>query len=322
MEQYLKVIKKAKRVAIFSHENPDPDTIGSSIALCRLLEGAGKHVELFCGSSVPENFGFLEYYVRYNTSKLEDFDLYIAVDVAEEYMLGTYSEAFLKFTNTIKIDHHMSGTEYAKINKVFPYSACAVGIFEVAEKLKLKITSDVATELYFGICGDTGLFRYNNTDSKTFLTSAKLLDAGADFKFVYREFFDKKTVPYVKMTSKCLLNAKLNDEYKYVIMTASKDDYKKYGFPEESSIGNLPHSYLNCGYNIGVVLKERDDGIHCSFRSKFEYDVAKIAEKLGGGGHKNASGCLIKKDLKTATLEVEKEIKNYLKNYDKGESQC
>ena len=70
---------------------------------------------------------------------------------------------------------------------------------------------------------------------------------------------------------------------------------------------------MNCGYKIAAILKQKHDGIHCSFRSKFEFDVSKIAEKFGGGGHKNAAGCSIIDTLTNAENSVEREIKNYLR---------
>ena len=96
-------------------------------------------------------------------------------------------------------------------------------------------------------------------------------------------------------------------------MSVSTDDYNKFGANENESIGNLPNVFLSCGYKIAVILKQKRDGIHCSFRSKFDFDVSKIAEKFGGGGHKNASGCLIIDSLTNAENLVEKEIKIYLK---------
>ena len=94
----------------------------------------------------------------------------------------------------------------------------------------------------------------------------------------------------------------------------TKDDYQKFGVSEEEVIGNLPNTYLNCGYKVAVVLKEKDDGIHCSLRSKFEFDCSKIAEVFGGGGHKNASGCKIENSLSEAKTLMANAIKEYLKN--------
>ena len=180
-------------------------------------------------------------------------------------------------------------------------------------KLKIKIDYKIATPLYLAICGDTSLFRNNNTDSETFDVAGKLLENGAEIRRVYGEFFDKKNVSYIKLSSSVLLGAKINDEYGFVIMSASKEDYEKYNASTDENVGNLANSYLNCGYKIAVVIKEKEDGLHCSLRSKFEYDCSKIAEVFGGGGHKNASGCKIQKDIESAKKDIESQIIKYLR---------
>lgn len=313
MQDFLKLIKKTDKIAIFSHENPDPDAIGSALALCKLLENAGKKVGLFCSGEMSEKYDFLRYYDKYNTESFENFDLFIAVDVASLEMLGKFGEIFSKNLNTIRLDHHTSGSNFAKINVCMPYSACALLIFEIANKLKLKITPEIATDLYFAVCGDTSIFHNNNTDSKTFLVCSKLLELGADPKFVYSEFFDKKTVPYVKLTSKCLLGAELEKNHDYAIMTASLDDYKECKAESTESIGNLLHTYLACGFKMVAILKETDDGIRCSLRSKAEYDCTVVAEIFGGGGHKNAAGCTISGNLDGAKKKLKKALKEYFK---------
>ena len=276
----------------------------------------GKEVHLFCESKIPENYYFLNDAKLYEDN-MKEYDCLISVDVANEKMLGKYQEKFLNFENTIRIDHHMNGNNFARHNVVKPYSACSILIYEIAKCLKVKIDSEIATKLFFAICGDTGIFRNNNTDSMTFDIVSKLLDSGAEIRRVYSEFFDKKTVSFVKLSSHCLESAVINDEYGFAILVAKKEDYERYGVdPENDTLGNLPNSYLSCGYKISVILKEKDDGIHCSLRSKFEYDVSKIAQNFGGGGHKNASGCLIDDLVENATLKMSEAIKLYLNEYN------
>ena len=259
------------------------------------------------------NFGFLEGFEDYNKSELGEFDLYISVDVASGELLGKYEELFLNKQNTIKIDHHEKGTNFAKHNVVKKYSACAILIFELLKALKVKINEKIATCLYFGICGDTGIFKNNNTDSKTFAVCAELFDAGADFKTIYSEFFEKRTLSNLYLTSNAIMSAYVSDDGQFSVMTVSTDDFDRFGASENEHIGNLPHSFLNCGHKISVILKQKKDGIHVSFRSKFEYDVSKIAEKFGGGGHKNAAGCSIIDGLGNAERMVIDAVKNYLK---------
>lgn len=313
MKNVIRLIKENNSFALFSHENPDPDTIGSTLALKEVLERMGKTVYLYCESEIPESYYFLEESKLYE-QELAMVDCMIAVDIASEHMLGKYKDAFLNFNKTIKIDHHTSGDNFAKYNWIENYSACAILIYELTLALKVPIHADVATRLYFGICGDTGLFKNTNTDAKTFDVSARLLEAGAKIRTVYAEFFDKKTVPYVKMSSHCLESAITNEKYGYAILQATKDDFKKYELPSENdNLGNLPNFYLACGYNIAVILKEKEDGIHCSLRSKFDFDVSIIAKTFGGGGHKNASGCLITGTIKNAKKLLQTEIEKYIK---------
>ena len=313
MKKYLKNLKLANSIALFSHENPDADTIGSTVALRRILMSMGKQVDMFCESEIPSSYHFLEETKTYN-KKFREYDMLVSVDTAHEDMLGKYKDLFLNFPNTLKVDHHLNGSAYGKRNHVRPYSACAIVVYEIAQSLKIKIDEETATALYFGICGDTGIFRNSSTNSQVFDVASKLLEAGANIRRVYNNFFDKKTVPVVKITSDSLLNASVNDKFGYAILYAPKENYEKYGVnPEVDVLGNTPNTYVSCGYKIAVILKEKSDGIHCSFRSKPEYDVSKIAEVFGGGGHRNASGCLIQKSIADAEVDVKKAIENYLR---------
>lgn len=311
MRKVIKQLKKAQTIALFSHSSPDPDTIGSTIALFLALKQMGKNVSLFCSGELPTNFAFIEEYSLYNKS-FETYDLLVSVDTARSSMLGDFEERFLSHPNTARVDHHTGGEDYAKVNLVKHHSACAVLIFNLLKKAKAKITPKIATLLYFALAGDTGLFRNSGADAESFLIASKLIDFGADKNMIMKEYFDKKTVPFVQLTSSCLLNADINKKLGFVIMTASLDDYKKFGATVNENVGNLPNTYLACGFKIAVILKEKEDGISCSFRSAPDIDVSKIAEVFGGGGHKNAAGCLIEKTMAKAKADVKKAIKEYL----------
>ncbi len=318
MKNYLKILKKANKIAMFSHSSPDPDTIGSTIALYLAMTKAGKSVDLFCETEISESYHFLEESKLYNQVEFnkDNYDLLVVVDVAGLNMLGKFQEGFDLHTNTLRLDHHAKGELEAKVNVVKTYSACAILIYEVIKDLKIKIDSKIATALYFAVAGDTGIFRNNNTDSLTFKVAADLLDLGADIKKVYSEFFDKKTVPFTKLTANTILSAELNDEFGYAIMKVSLADFEKFNVLPDESVGNLANTYLSCGYKIASVLKEKEDGIHGSFRSKTEYDCSEIAATFGGGGHKNAAGFLIKKSLKEAIVDVKAAVETYLKNFN------
>ena len=58
--------------------------------------------------------------------------------------------------------------------------------------------------------------------------------------------------------------------------------------------------FVNYPLTVGEVeavamLKECEPGLYrTSLRSKGDVNVAKVAEKFGGGGHRNAAGCTLK----------------------------
>lgn len=313
MQNIVKSIKKVNKIAIFSHKGPDPDAIGSALALRQALLSMGKNVALFCDDDeILGNYEFIDGFEEYNKSELSDYELYISIDIASSELLGKYAEKFSNFEKTIKIDHHVKGEDFAKINYVKTYSACAIIIYELIKALKVKITDKIATSLYLGICGDTGIFKNCNTDSQTFRVCAELLDYGADYRQVYSEFFEKRTIENLYLTSNAIMTAYVSEDGQFSVMSVSSDDIRNFGASENEHIGNLPHVFLNCGHKISVILKQKNDGIHCSFRSKFEYDVSKIAEKFGGGGHKNASGCTIIDSLGNVEKRIIEAVKNYL----------
>lgn len=313
MQKLIQKIKEAKSIAIFSHISPDPDAIGSALALRRMLISLGKNADVYCSDEIREDYFFLADAKLYNTEN-RSHDLLISVDVSSSYRLGKFDNEFLKFDNTIKIDHHKTVEDFAKINYVVPCSASSVLIYELSKQLKISIDSETATLLYFGICGDTCIFTNSGTDPKSLIYAGELLEKGADKTKVYSEFFEKREVNEVHMKSHLLLGADINDALGYVIMDAPTRVYKKFNeSPDSIDIGNLPNTYLSCGYKIAAVLKQKEDGIHVSLRSKPEYDVSVVAERLGGGGHKNASGYLTKKSYSKAREELCLEIEKYLK---------
>ncbi len=314
MTKYLKMLKKANKIAIFSHISPDPDTIGSSLALRRILISLGKDVDVFCTDNIPESYNFLDDAKAYNGEVKEDYDLLVSVDVSSSNRLGVYEDMFLSHKNSVKIDHHKTSEGFGKVNYVKICSCSAIIVYEISKKLRAKIDEITASLLFMGLCGDTGLFRNNNTDEEAFRVAADLLSSGADIKKIYSEFFDKRKVGNVKLTSHLLLNAKLNDKFGFAIMQVTKEDYKNFDVDTKNdNLANVPNTYLACGYKIAAILKEKEDGIHVSMRSKPEYDVSIIATSFGGGGHKNAAGCTITKTLDKATKDLTKAIENYLK---------
>ncbi|HIW56015.1 MAG TPA: DHH family phosphoesterase, partial [Firmicutes bacterium] len=132
-------IKKADKIAIFSHTRPDGDTVGGVLALKKGLESIGKKCACFCDNAIPSRFSFLPGVGDYSLSPAEKYDLYIAVDCGELARLGENAVFFQKKVNTVNIDHHGSNDNFAEINYVAGYASTCEIVFELLDYMKISL---------------------------------------------------------------------------------------------------------------------------------------------------------------------------------------
>ena len=168
-------IEKAKKIVILTHENPDGDAIGSSLAMYIALKNINKQVDVI----IPEHskiFDFLPGAEDIKESSQEDYDLAISVDCADIKRLNGWSNYFEDAKTTISIDHHGSNKMFADYNYVDPVSpACAQILIVVLQFLGIEITKEIGNCLLTGIITDTGGFNYPGVTSETFEFAAGLL---------------------------------------------------------------------------------------------------------------------------------------------------
>ena len=290
MKNIVKTLKKSKSVAIFGHISPDPDCMGSMQGLAKILEQKGIKADVFvdtdkdCGEyplfNLNENFN--------GGIKASDYDTLIAVDVATKRMLGKYGDTFSNFENTISIDHHGSRDLEAKAIYCEAHSSsCSEIIYKLAKLLKAKVTPKIAGYLFAGIIGDTACFEHDNVTPQTHLIASELYKIGADTKTIIFELKKKQSFADIKLRSLVYESMVMKDQVAYVIFT--KEMLEKAGSDRTK---HFVPEMLNIEDNIFAFgINEKDDGSYSvSIRCKNGYDSCKIAEKYGGGGHKQASG--------------------------------
>jgi len=125
LDDILEEVKKAKTIVILTHESPDGDAIGSSLAVKLMVEQLGKKADVI----IPEYsrlFNFMPSVEEIKEeSDIKDYDLAISVDCGTLKRLAK-SEYYEKAKKTINIDHHGNNTMYGDLNYVNPVSpACA-----------------------------------------------------------------------------------------------------------------------------------------------------------------------------------------------------
>lgn len=321
MKKLISELKKSKRVAIIAHISPDPDCLSSMTALSCILKQFGKSTKLFVDTDKKRDiFDFYELTDGYNDDlNLNDFDTIITVDLPSIRQTGKYYEAISKFNNVLSIDHHASRDLPAKISYVEANrSSCSEIIFDLAIKMGAKITKQIANYIYAGIIGDTNCFQNDNTNVDTFRVASECLKYGADKNKIVFLFMKHQKSAEISLRKLGYENMKMQNNVAYVIFTLKM--FKQCGVDDCPMFVN---EMLNTDDNkISFVIKQKEKNTYTvSFRSKEGYNVSKIAQLFGGGGHLQASGCaFIGAPIRTAERiykECLKEI-NTVDNQIKG----
>ena len=288
-------IKNASNIAIFSHINSDPDAIGSSIALKLALESLNKNVAIFIEEPIHTNFDFLETKKHVNNSNIQSFDLAIGLDSPEPKRFGKNMSKFYKIKNSINIDHHLGNANYAKLNLVDVTSSSTANIiFNLLNVMKIEITSEIATCLYAGLCGDTGRFKHNNTTGKDFIVASKLYNHNADLQSVNFNLFSRMSVKEFNLLKLALNKAEFSLNGKFALICLNIKDFISTDTNMENTHFLIDYLMNIDGVKIAVVMsQEKQEEFKVSVRSRDSYCAQNIAKCFGGGGHFYASGCRI-----------------------------
>ncbi len=312
-----KALQKYNSFLILTHINPDGDALGCQLALAKILKRLNKAVYLFSDDKPPAMYDFLPGIdkIKVATDKTNiEFDAAIIIDCPSLNRVGRASKLI---TNQLKIfiDHHPGPKHEKSINLRDPKSAsCAEIIYDLCLKMNQKIDKTVATLLYVGIVTDTGFFKHPNTTSNSLLVAGSLLDLGVNAHDISKKINQNYTLKRLQLLGLALKNLKLYNDGEIATMLISLDMFKKTKtLPEDTEeFVNFPKSVKSV--KVAVLIREMAKGkSKISLRSNKAVDVNLIAAAFGGGGHKQASGCVIRDTLKRAEKQIVTQIKKGLK---------
>lgn len=306
-------IKKARRVLIATHINPDGDAVGSALALYHGLMAMGKEVTLSCADPVPGKLSFLpgaDQFVQAQALQGRSFDLSFAVDAADAGRIGNMGEVFFQSPVTVQVDHHPTNPGYAMVNEV-DGDAAAAGcvVYRLLTAMGCEITAEIAQCLYAGISTDTGNFSFENTDGEAFAIVAELVRAGLPLNEMSRKLFLLKEEAHVRLLGRALQTLRIFGSGKCACMQLTPADYAAAGASGEHSDGIVNYAMNLWGVQMAYLADEKEDGmVKVSLRALPPNNVAQVAQKFGGGGHVLAAGCRYKSTLKEMCAALEKEM--------------
>ena len=289
-------LQAANKILITAHIQPDGDAIGSTLATMLMLRSLGKSAQVFIDDSVRRNLHALPHFEEIRRpvdGETFDADLLLVLDTSID-RIGNVR----KLTNApiINIDHHVTniGDGCELYLEAKAAATCEI-IFKLARELGTTITPDIATCLYTGLATDTGFFQFSNTRAQTLAVASELITCGVSPNFI-SEQLEKKSLAEVIGLRDALASLKMFHGDKVAGMFLDNATVKKF----DSTEGFIDEIRVIDTVDVAFLITEKAPNVcRVSMRSK-GVDVAKIAAKLGGGGHLRAAGCTLKMTLAEA----------------------
>jgi len=315
LDNILEEIKKAEKIVILTHETPDGDAIGSSLAMKLALNQLGKEADVII-PKYSRTFNFLpDANEIKKESEVERYDLAIAVDGATLKRLAGV-EYFEKAKTKIQIDHHSVNGMYADYNFVNPVApACCEILLGMFEYFGIEITPEIGTCIIAGIITDTGGFQYAGVTAETFEFAAELLQKGVNISNVYQKVLSTKTRAHFELSRLVSGRMEFFENGKIAFTYMNRKDEENAGAEEGDHEGLVEIGRNIEGVEVSVFIREKEgENLYkVSLRSREYVNVSDVALMLGGGGHVKAAGCLVQGTIEEVKEKVLSEIKKVMK---------
>jgi bifunctional oligoribonuclease and PAP phosphatase NrnA len=298
-EQTLDELRRAEKLLVVTHENPDGDALGSLVAMRDILRLMGKDATAYIDARelpLPQEYRFLP---------LGDALHEPPADLAERTVVfvdcGSLernpAQALRRDgVRILNIDHHHDNTRFGTVNLVDPTASCTAEIvWDLMHGMGVTATQEIAEALYVGLITDTGRFMYENTSARAHVMAAELIETGVDVPAMYRRVYEG--VPYGKLVllARGLAKTQRYDNGRLTVTALDAGDFAESNAEESYSEGVIDHLRAVEGTAVAALIRDRISAGNgqrkVSLRASDDrVDVSRIARIQGGGGHRGAAG--------------------------------
>jgi phosphoesterase RecJ-like protein len=296
-------IRTARTVLAVSHENPDADTIGATLAICRIVEHLGGTATAVCADPVPPLYDFLPDGARFRTDPdpALAYDLLVISDCGSLERVGSVAErhpALLASLPRVVIDHHASNGADGPADWVDPGSAATCEMITLlAVRLDLPLTLDdgaLATDLMAGVVMDTATFAHPNTTPTTLAVAAALVEAGAPLSAISRRLYRTKPDRQLRLFGRVLGRLETAAEGRIAHASLLASDLEASGADAAHSEGLIDLLSQAETAEVALLFKEQGPVTRISVRTRpGGVDATVLTGRYGGGGHARAAGATV-----------------------------
>lgn len=305
LSQVVELIENKQQFGITTHIKPDGDGVGSSLGLYWLLKSLGKSAEVIVRGDVP-----LAYRSLPGAEEIRDIEKidkkYDAIFVIECSDLERPGIAGLEDEFTVNIDHHATSEHFGTINWI-DSTASAVGemIYNLCKAIGGRVTREIAECVYMALVTDTGSFHFSNTTERTLKVASELIKAGVKPAEISEAVYNNYPWSRIELMRQVLETVRRDESGKVAFLRQTMKMREAAGAVDGDNNGfvNIPLAAREI--LAAVYMREvGENQYRVSLRSKGDINVAKVAEKYGGGGHRNAAGLRIEGDWDEKEAEL------------------
>lgn len=322
------IIEAASRIVVIQAENPDGDSLGSSVALEEILGDLGKDVILYCPVNIPSYLGYIKGWDRVTDEFPRDFDVSIIVDTASATLLERAivpeNASLISKRPSIVVDHHVTeGTIPFEHLAITDATRVATGelIYAWAEDAGWAINSQASENLAISILADSLGLMTENTTSQSIRTVADLVDAGASLSEIdnRRRDFMKKSPEILAYKGRLLERIEYFNDGSLALVHIPWEEIVEYSNQYNPSMLVIDEMRLVNNVRVAIAIKTYPDGkitgkIRCNTGAKV---ADKIAGYFGGGGHAYVAGFRTYSDnYEEVKADLVGAVHKILKDYD------
>ena len=290
-QEILNTIQNFDTIIIHRHGRPDGDAIGSQVGMQQIIKENFPAKQVYMVGDAPGFYGFIEG-SRMDEIPGSTYDgaLAIILDSGSRSMIN--DDRYTLAAKTVRFDHHIFCEKIADLEVIdTSFESCCGLVTEFAIQCELKLNLMASRALFTGMITDSGRFRYDSTNSRTFRLASKLMEQPIDTNELYRTLYaDDFSSKLLK--AKFILKIRFTENNVAYIYTTKEELQELNADTFTVSRGMVGTMSDTKGVDIWVNFTETDKGVLCELRSS-KYNINPIAVKYGGGGHAKASGATV-----------------------------
>lgn len=323
----IQLITDAQKIIVIQAENPDGDSLGSSVALEEILGDLGKDVTLYCPVEIPKYLRYIKGWDRVVTDFDTSADLAIIVDTAADVLISKVLDTpgvrgYLESHPVLVLDHHTTKSNLSFDHTLLSTEVVATGqlIYDIATAAGWTINEQAAEDLLVAILSDSLGLTTQNVTSDTYHTVAGLHKLGARNHIVEerRREFMKKAPEILAYKGELIGRIEYYLDGRLALVHIPWDDIQRYSDQYNPSVLVLDEMRLVEGVQLGVAIKTYPDGkITGKLRGNLPI-AEQVAGYFGGGGHQYAAGFRAYEEYDTIVKELIEATDKAISNLETG----